>query len=109
MDMRTRLFEGAKSLALCAVLSTPAVWAAQPEQMAKDAGCLSCHSISEKVVGPSFKSVAEKYRGQSDAVNQLVQSVRNGSKGTWGRIPMPAHNALAEADVKTIVEWVLAR
>lgn len=107
--MRTRVFGAARGLALCAVLATPAAWAAQPEQMARDAGCLSCHSISEKVVGPSYKSVAEKYRGQSDAVAHLVQSVRNGSKGTWGRIPMPANNSLAEADVKVIVEWILAR
>ncbi len=107
--MRSRVFEAAKGLALCALLATPAAWAATPEQMARDAGCLSCHSINEKVVGPAYKLVADKYRGQSDAVSHLVQSVRNGSKGAWGRIPMPANNSLAEAEVKTIVEWVLAR
>jgi cytochrome c len=80
-----------------------------PEQLAKDAGCYSCHSATEKVVGPAFKSIADKYRGQKDATDQLVQSVRNGSKGNWGRIPMPAHGSLPEADVKTIVTWILAR
>jgi cytochrome c len=79
------------------------------EQLAKDSGCFSCHSPTEKVVGPAFKSIADKYKGQKDAPDELVQSVRNGSKGKWGRIPMPAHSSLAEADVKTIVTWVLAR
>ena len=106
--MRTRLFEGAKCLSLFAVLAVPAAWAAQPEQLARDSGCFSCHSASEKVVGPSYKAVAEKYRGQSDAVDHLVQSVRNGSRGTWGRIPMPPHSSLPEADVRQLVTWVLA-
>jgi len=80
-----------------------------PEQIAKDAGCFSCHNATEKVVGPSFKAIADKYKGDKGAADQLVQSVRNGSKGNWGRIPMPAHGSLAEADVKAVVGWILAR
>ena len=83
--------------------------ARSPEQIAKDAGCFSCHNATEKVVGPSFKAIAEKYKGDKGAADQLVQSVRNGSKGNWGRIPMPAHGSVAEADVKAVVTWILAR
>ncbi len=98
---------GLKLLVLCAALSASAAWANSPEQLARDAGCMSCHATAQKVVGPSFKAIAEKYRGQADAVEQLTQSVRNGSRGNWGRIPMPPHGAVPEADVRRIVGWVL--
>jgi cytochrome c len=77
------------------------------EQLARDSGCLSCHSAKEKIVGPAFSAVAAKYKGESDAVPQLMQSVKNGSKGTWGRIPMPGHSSIADEDVKRLVTWVL--
>lgn len=77
------------------------------EQLARDSGCLSCHSAKEKIVGPAFSSVAAKYKGESDAVAHLMQSVKNGSKGTWGRIPMPGHSSIADEDVKRLVTWVL--
>ncbi len=98
---------GLKLLALCAALSASAAWANSAEQLARDAGCMSCHSAAEKVVGPAFKAIAEKNRGQADAADRLTQSVRNGSRGNWGRIPMPPHGAVPEADVRRIVGWVL--
>ncbi len=84
-----------------------AAFADNIEQLARDSGCLSCHSAKEKIVGPSFSAVAQKYKGQSDAIPQLVQAVKNGSKGTWGRIPMPGHSSIADEDVKRLVTWVL--
>lgn len=107
--MNTRVFLGASVMALATVLASPSAWAVAPDQLARDSGCLSCHSMTEKIVGPSYKSVAEKYKGQPDAVGQLVQSVRNGSKGHWGRIPMPAHPSLSDAELKQLVTWVLAQ
>ncbi len=71
-------------------------------------GCLSCHSVQEKIVGPAFASVAAKYAGQSDAVDTLSQSVRNGSRGKWGRAAMPPHASLSPADLKSLVTWVLS-
>jgi cytochrome c len=106
--MTIRRPNGLNFLVCCVALGTSAAWAADtPEQLARDAGCVSCHAPAEKVVGPAFKSIAEKYRGQPDAVDKLVQSVRNGSRGTWGRVPMPPHSAVPEADVRRIVTWVL--
>jgi cytochrome c len=107
MGMKTRVLMGA--LALCAAISSNAVAAVPPEQLAKESGCLSCHSITEKVVGPAYQKVAEKYKGQSDAVAELAQSVRNGSQGKWGRIPMPAHGSMPEEDIRTLVKWVLSQ
>ena len=71
-------------------------------------GCLSCHAKAEKVVGPAFVSVAEKYKGDKDAVASLVQSIQNGSKGKWGRVPMPPHSSISQDDLKALARHVLA-
>lgn len=77
-------------------------------QLAKDSGCLSCHSLTEKIVGPAYASVAEKYKADADAASSLVQSIQYGSKGKWGRIPMPAHPSLSADDLKLLARWVLS-
>lgn len=91
---------GAASLARAADLSAVA-------DLAKASGCYSCHANGEKVVGPAFASVAQKYAGQKDAAADLAQSIQGGSSGKWGRIPMPGHPSLAAGDVKRLAEWVL--
>ncbi len=82
--------------------------ASDGETLLKDNGCLSCHAKAEKIVGPSYLSVADKYRGDKDAVATLVQSIQNGSKGKWGRIPMPPHSSMSQDDLKTVARYVLA-
>ena len=76
-------------------------------KLANQFGCTSCHNAEVKLVGPAFKSVAEKYAGQADAVDTLVKKVTNGGSGNWGRIPMPAHPQVGADNIKTLVEWVL--
>lgn len=76
-------------------------------EIAKNNGCLSCHSAKEKIVGPAYSDVADKYRNDKDAVANLVQSIQYGSKGKWGRIPMPAHPNMSAADIKTLAQWVM--
>lgn len=75
--------------------------------LAKASGCYSCHANGEKVVGPAFASIAQKYAGQKDAAADLAQSIQNGSTGKWGRIPMPGHASLPATDVKRLADWVL--
>lgn len=77
-------------------------------ELAKASGCYSCHANAEKVVGPAFSEIAVKYKDEKDAAASLAQSIQNGSKGKWGRIPMPAHPSLSAADLKTLSTWVLA-
>ena len=77
------------------------------EALAKKNDCLGCHAVAVKLVGPSYKDVAAKYAGQTDAADQLSASIRNGSVGKWGDIPMPAHPKLSAADAKKLAEWVL--
>lgn len=77
------------------------------ETLAKGSDCFSCHAIDQKVVGPAFDAVAKKFSGQSGAEATLVNAIRKGHVGTWGKIPMPAHPQLSAADTKTIVSWIL--
>lgn len=77
------------------------------EALARKNDCMGCHAVATKLVGPAYKDVAAKYAGQSDAQAMLVQSIRNGSVGKWGDLPMPAHPKLLEADAKKLAAWVL--
>lgn len=67
-------------------------------------GCLICHGMSNKIVGPAYSDVAKKYAGQ---VDYLAAKIKSGGAGVWGPIPMPAQ-ALSVAEVKTIAVWLAA-
>ena len=78
-------------------------------QLAQKGGCIGCHATDKKLVGPSYKDVADKYKGQKDASAKLFDKVRHGGTGVWGTIPMPPSGAdkLSDADLKAVIEWVL--
>ena len=78
------------------------------EALANKSGCLGCHAVATKLVGPAYKDVAAKYAGQADAQTMLMQSIRNGSVGKWGELPMPAHPKISDADLKKLAAWVLS-
>lgn len=102
--MRTLLLT---SSLLLAVGVAHAVDEAAAMELAKNNGCLSCHSAKEKIVGPAFNAIADKYKDDKDAVASLVQSIQYGSKGKWGRVPMPPHPGMSAADIKTLAQWVM--
>jgi cytochrome c len=86
--------------------------AAQPhpaEAALSKAGCVACHAKDRKLVGPSFKEIAAKYKGQADVVPQLMEKSRKGGKGNFGPIPMPPNppEKISDADLKLVVEWIL--
>jgi cytochrome c len=70
--------------------------------------CMGCHAVDRKLVGPSFQQIAAKYKGDAQAPAKLALKVKNGGSGVWGAIPMPAHPAMSDADIRTVVDWVLA-
>jgi cytochrome c len=77
-------------------------------QIAQRNACLGCHAIDRKLVGPSFQQVASRYKGNTQAQTLLEHKVKDGGSGVWGAIPMPAHPAMSDADIRTVVDWVLA-
>ncbi|HYA66485.1 MAG TPA: c-type cytochrome [Burkholderiaceae bacterium] len=78
--------------------------------LAKKSGCFNCHAVDKKLVGPAYKDVAKKYKGDPDAVAKLTKKVSDGGSGVWGPVPMPPNKGkVSEADIKTLVEWVLSQ
>ena len=77
-------------------------------ELATKKNCMACHAADKKLVGPAYKDVAEKYAGQKDAADKLVQKVLKGGTGVWGAIPMPANPQVSEAEAKQLVQWVLS-
>jgi cytochrome c len=76
--------------------------------LAKKSNCMSCHTVDKKLVGPAYKDVAAKYKGDANAVKTLSAKVKAGGKGAWGEIPMPPNAAVKDADIETLVKWILA-
>jgi len=77
------------------------------QDLAKSSGCLACHTLDKKLVGPGFKDIAAKYKDDSGAAASLAEKVRKGTKGVWGPIPMPPNATVSDANIKTLVKWVL--
>ena len=92
---------------LVAGLSLMSSIAMADEALAKSKGCLGCHAIDKKIVGPAYKDVAQKYAGQ-DVVAQLSEKVMKGGGGVWGGMAMPP-NAVTPEEAKKLVEWVLSQ
>lgn len=78
------------------------------EALAKAKGCMNCHKVDAKLVGPAYKDVAAKYKGDKAAPAKLAAKVKAGGKGVWGEIPMPP-NAVTEDEAKKLVAWVLSQ
>ncbi len=94
-------------LAVTAALLAPVATAQADEALAKKHNCTACHDVAKKGVGPAYKDVAAKYKGQADAVAKLSDKVKKGGQGVWGAVPMPPNPAVPDADIKKLVEWVL--
>ncbi|QNB06719.1 c-type cytochrome [Herbaspirillum frisingense] len=94
--------------ALLAAASLTQVASASPE-LAKSKNCMSCHAPATKLVGPSFKDIASKYRKDPNAPAQLAQKIQNGSQGIWGSIPMPPNSQLTAEDAMTLSRWILGQ
>lgn len=70
--------------------------------------CFTCHQIIDNSTGPSYQSIAERYKGQPGAVDSLAQKIIKGGSGNWGTVPMTAHPTLSEEDAKTMAKYVLS-
>lgn len=89
-------------------LSVPA-FAEDGKDLAKKAGCLNCHAVDMKLVGPAYKEVAAKYKGDATAEAKLIKKVNDGGSGVWGTMPMPSQKGrMTDAELKTTVGWILS-
>lgn len=93
--------------ALAAAALLLATGAQAQEKQAQAAGCMTCHGVDKKIVGPSFKDIAAKYRSDKGAEAKLITKVKQGGKGAWGEIPMPPNAHVKDEDIKQIVHWIV--
>ncbi|KMQ80046.1 Cytochrome c551/c552 [Candidatus Burkholderia pumila] len=100
----TALFGAASS----AFAAEQPVNAASAMAIARGNACIGCHAIDRKLVGPSFQQIADKYKGDGQALAKLAAKMKTGGAGVWGSITMPSHPGMSDADVRTVVAWVLA-
>ena len=77
------------------------------EKLAQASGCMTCHGIDKKIIGPAYKEVADKYRGNQAAEAELIKKVKGGGQGVWGSTPMPPNAHVKDEDIKTLVVWIL--
>lgn len=80
--------------------------AVPPDQMPAKYGCTGCHAVDHKVIGPAFKDVAAKYKGQ-DVEAALVEKIKKGGSGVWGDIPMTPNPQVPDPDLHAMVKWIL--
>ncbi|MBS0322146.1 MAG: c-type cytochrome [Proteobacteria bacterium] len=105
----TRNFASLAAVA-AALVATPAFAVldnAAAEALMKKDNCAACHSIDKKVIGPAYVDVAAKYKGDKGAAAKLEKKVKEGGSGVWGPIPMPPNSNVSDADIKSLVEWIL--
>jgi cytochrome c len=81
---------------------------ANPE-LAREKGCLGCHALEQRVVGPAFAEVAKRYVGKPAALGSVSKHIREGLKGAWGEFPMPAQPHVQAAEAETLARWILQR
>lgn len=77
--------------------------------LARKNGCMACHGLVHKQVGPGFAQVAARYRDDPAAPVRLAGRIRSGSVGTWGRVIMPRQAQLTEEQAELLARWVLAQ
>ncbi len=97
-------------LSACAIAFalTAAGTAQANEKLLQSSGCMTCHGVDKKVIGPSYQEIAAKYRNDKGAEAALIKKVKGGGKGAWGEMPMPPNPHVKDEDIKTMVQWILA-
>lgn len=96
-----------RALFVAAALSAVSVPALANLALAGKHACTACHAVDKKLVGPSYADVAKKYAGQKDAEAMLAGTIRKGSTGKWGPVPMPPNAGPSDDEVKALAKWIL--
>lgn len=96
--------------AFIAIMAAGVVMAGQvhaDEALAKAKNCMTCHGIDKKLVGPSYKDIAAKYKADAGAAAMLAGKIKAGGKGVWGAVPMPP-NKVTDEEAQKLAKWVLS-
>ena len=106
--MGKRWMVAAAGAMFAAGLAVPATAQDANQQLLKDKGCTACHANDKKLIGPAYKDVAKKYKGDAAAAGKLAEKVIKGGQGVWGPIPMPANRQVTDTEARALVAWILS-
>ena len=95
-------------MAAAGIVMAGQAYADEGADLAKAKNCMACHAIDKKLVGPAYKDVAAKYKGDPKAQEMLAVKIKTGGKGVWGQIPMPPNNVTPE-EASKLAAWVLSQ
>ena len=95
------------SLIIILVCITHNLLANDAKKLIKNNGCLACHSVKLKVLGPSFIDIANKYENNISNQQILAQKIKKGGSGNWGNIPMMSHPNITNDELNMMVRWIL--
>lgn len=76
--------------------------------LAKSRQCLGCHQIDTKRVGPAFAQVALRHGDSAGSLEYIAGAIRQGGRGRWGAIPMPAQPQVSESESQLLAQWILS-
>jgi cytochrome c len=96
------------AIAFAGLVAAGAAQAQSGEDLIKKSGCSACHTNDKKMVGPAYKDVAAKYKGDAGAAAKLADKVKKGGSGAWGQVPMPPNPQVKDDDIKVMVAYILA-
>lgn len=104
-----RALHWAVSTLLMGTLALASGPARASDKLAAKAGCALCHATGKPLVGPSYHDIALRYKGKANAPALLRNQVRQGSRGVWGKVPMPPTDTakLSDADLDALISWLL--
>lgn len=77
------------------------------EQLARQKGCMACHDMRAKKIGPTYPDIAKRYANRADAVDYLASRIKNGGVGVWGSVPMPRQN-VSDAEARQLAQWIMS-
>ena len=99
----------ALTLAVAAFAAASVASAQSAEDLLKKNGCTACHAIDKKVVGPAYMDVSQKYakENRDQVMARLSDKVKKGGAGVWGQVPMPPNPQVSDADLKTMLTYVI--
>ncbi len=88
------------------LMAAGSAMAADMPAVAKKNNCTACHAIDKKVVGPAWKAVADKYKGDAGAWDKVATKIKKGGSGAWGSMPMPANPKVSDADMAEMIAFI---
>lgn len=79
------------------------------EQIARDNQCFKCHAIDTKKKAPSFQSIAQEFRGDTNGSTEIERTIRTGITSLFGQEKMPANSRISDGDLKALSQWILSQ